>query len=366
MRNDVWLAVTVLTAATCSARIAAAEPIAEPGLVSPPSLTIAPFLAGPPRQDGPVVVRASFHLRDVNDIDDEAETVDFEGILTLTWHDARQAFDPTGLGIDEKFYQGAYQFNEVFTGWFPQVILANESGRYEQLGVVLHVTPDGTLTLVQTVNAVAEVDLGLRRYPFDRQRLDASFEVLGGDKEQVVLQVGSQSTEAEVRVPQWKLSGVSASTRDRSAPYAGRPGAVVSTFVVSMDVERQSFFMVRLVVLPLVLIVMLSWSVFWMDRASLGDRVNVSFIGILTAVAYQIVVSEILPNISYMTLMNGFLNLSFVIMCATVVINLVVGIRDARGQSEVGDRIDRLCRWTFPLAYFGSLLVMVGITFIFF
>ena len=55
-----------------------------------------------------------------------------------------------------------------------------------------------------------------------------------------------------------------------------------------MDVKRQPLFMLRLVVIPLCLIVMLSWSVFWMDRSSVGDRMAVSFVGILTAVAYQI------------------------------------------------------------------------------
>jgi hypothetical protein len=147
--------------------------------------------------------------------------------------------------------------------------------------------------------------------------------------------------------------------------YAGRTG-VASAFVVSMDVQRESFFMVRLVIFPLMLIVMLSWSVFWMDRSSLGDRISVSFIGILTAVAYQIVVSEILPHISYMTLMNGFLNLSFFIMCATVVINLVVGALDRQGREEAGNLVDRRCRWIFPLTYFGLTALMVGVTFVFF
>ena len=31
-------------------------------------------------------------------------------------------------------------------------------------------------------------------------------------------------------------------------------------------------FLVRLVILPLTLMVMLSWSVFWMDRSLIGDR----------------------------------------------------------------------------------------------
>jgi len=114
-----------------------------------------PFLLGPPKDDGPVVVRASFQVRDINDIDDEAETFEFGGVLKLTWHDERQAFDPAEAGVAEKIYQGAYQFNELSPAWYPQVVLVNESGLFEKHGVILRVQPDGTLTLVETVNAAA-------------------------------------------------------------------------------------------------------------------------------------------------------------------------------------------------------------------
>ena len=88
--------------------------------------------------------------------------------------------------------------------------------------------------------------------------------------------------------------------------------------------------------------------------------------GILTAVAYQLVMSQQLPRISYVTLMHGFLNFSFLTMCATIVINLVVGTLDKRGKVELGDRIDRRCRWVFPLAYFGLLLFMLAVAMLFF
>jgi hypothetical protein len=78
------------------------------------------FLLGPPNPDGPVVVRVGFRLSEVNDIDEERETFEFEGVLTMRWHDPRQAFDPTELGVEERIYQGAFQFREVFTGWCPR------------------------------------------------------------------------------------------------------------------------------------------------------------------------------------------------------------------------------------------------------
>ncbi len=155
---------------------------------------------------------------------------------------------------------------------------------------------------------------------------------------------------------------VGTASRSYPASHAGKLG-VASTFVVSMEVDRKSLFMVRLVVVPLLVIVMLSWSVFWMDQSSLGDRISVSFIGILTVVAYQIVLSEILPRISYLTLMNGFLNMSFFVVCASVVVSLWVGWLDRRGQTATGDRIDRRCRWIFPVVYFGLLLLVVGLAF---
>jgi hypothetical protein len=357
VRSLARVAFPAVLAAVCWGGIAGPT-AAEPALLNLPT---------PSRDGGPVVVRAGFDVRDINEIDDEAETFEFEGVLTLEWRDERQAFDPTKEGVNEKLYQGDYQFNELFTGWFPQVVLVNESGLYEKHGVLLRVRPDGSLRLVETLNAAAKTELDLRAFPFDSQTLEAVFEVLGFDESEVVLEpavAGDTSAQIRgpaVRLPQWGLAGVERSIRSHPAPHAGKLG-VASTFVVRMDMERKSLFMIRLVVLPLVLIVALSWCVFWMDQSSLGDRISVSFIGILTVVAYQIVLSEILPRISYLTLMNGFLNTSFFVVCASVVISLWVGWLDRHGQTAAGDQIDRRCRWIFPVAYLGLLLFVVVAT----
>ena len=63
------------------------------------------------------------------------------------------------------------------------------------------------------------------------------------------------------------------------------------------------------------------------------------------------------------TLMNGFLNMSFFVVCANVVVSLWVGWLDRHGQTAAGDLIDRRCRWVFPVVYLGLLLLVVGLTF---
>ena len=367
MNKLVSLAVTLTVFVLCGLRIAVAQPAAVPANVLPQAAPSAAFVLGPPKEGGPEVVRASFEFHDIDEINEENETFEFTGVLTLRWQDKRQAFDPAVVGVGEKVYQGDYQFNELSPSWFPQVVLVNSSDSIEQQGVLLRVQPDGTQTLMVKLTAVAKTEFNLRRYPFDKQRLEAVFEVLGFDDSEVVLEVDSQApvSAGRVWVPQWTITGISMSTRNHAASFAGGRD-VESAFVASIDVQRKPFYVSRLVIIPLVVIVLLSFSVFWMDRASLGDRISVSFIGILTAVAYQVVMNDILPRIAYPTWINGFLNVSFLLMVGTVIVNLVVGGLDKHGRHDISHRVDHLCRWIFPLSYFGLIMILFGVAFLLF
>lgn len=319
----------------------------------------------PPPSDGPVIVHVSFLLQDINEIDDEQEQFEFTGLLSLTWKDPRRAFDPAKAGTKEKIYQGDYQFNEITPGWFPQVVLSNSSDLLEKHGLILRVLPDGTSTLIESINATVECDLNMRRYPFDKHELAALFRVHGSSEDEVKLVASPStpvSTAKDVFLSQWLLHGFSLVEGTQPAPYL-LTGQEASTITLNILAARRPLYALRLVALPLVIIVILSWSVFWMERSSLGDRINVSFIGILTAVAYQIVVGDLIPRISYVTLINAFINTSLLTMSATVIMNLVVGECDKRGKSALGDRIDFRCRRIFPLVYFGLILFEVMIAF---
>lgn len=72
------------------------------------------------------------------------------------------------------------------------------------------------------------------------------------------------------------------------------------------------------------IIVLLSSVVFWMDRESLGSRMDISFIGLLTIVAFQGIATEGLPKISYFILMDGVIYGAHAMMAACIVGNLWV------------------------------------------
>ena len=298
----------------------------------------------------PVVVTVGFLLSDINGVSETDQTFEFEGILTRRWKDQRQAFDPEKEGVTEKVYQGPFQFLEMFTSWWPQLSLANESGGVNLQGQVLKITPDGTLTYVEEINATAVTPMNLRRFPFDQQVFEMDFAVLGFFEKEVRLEPGtSQFRASGVDLPQWKF--IDLETRIQPSETGGE--ALGSTFAVAVRMERNPWHMLRIVVFPLILLVMLSWSVFWMDTSSVGDRMDISFIGILTVVAYQIIISDHMPKIAYFTQMSVFLYSTYLILAAGVVVNLLVSSLDKSGRVAAGDRLDLRSRWLFPVVFFG-------------
>lgn len=303
----------------------------------------------------PIPVEFRFELQHLQRIDDLDETVEFSGILTLRWKDERQAFPAAPGAARHRYFHGDYQFNELSPAWYPQIVIPNAVGAPEIDGILLKVDPDGQSTLTQMVHAVARVDLQLLRYPFDQQQLTVRFAILGFDSQEVRLVPASTPvtiSEHSVHAPQWFLDSVAISADDDSPTIFE-----ASTLSLSLNVTRESFFIMRLVVFPLTLIVLLSWSVFWMDRSSLGDRMSVSFVGILTAVAYQIMISDIMPHVADFSFLNAFVIVSMLTMAATVVVNLAVGAYDNQNKSDVGELIDRASRVIFPLAF----ILLVGL-----
>ncbi len=330
------------------------------GAEEAPSQTV---LLSPPTTEAPIEVRVGFQLFDVVQIDETTETFEFSGILTVQWQDDRQAFDPATEGVAEKFYQGSFQFNEIATSWYPEISLLNSVGAFEKGEPLLRILPDGTSILVTPINAIAKSELKLRKYPFDTQNLRIYFGIPGYSKSEVQMSPLAMPTPEnnDVRIPQWTVLGTRAMS-DSILPTAPGNSEGTSVFVFELEVKRQAAFIMRLVVLPLFLVVVLSWSVFWMDRASVGDRMSVSFVGLLTAVAYQIVLGDIMPHISYLTPVNVFVSISFVIMCASIVVNLIVGELNRENRAAAADAMDNRCKIAFPIAY-GSLLLASALFF---
>jgi hypothetical protein len=321
-----------------------------------------PIPAGMPNPPArPTRVDCAILIIDVVNIDDLNESFQAEIAVLASWNDPRLAFDPQAEGTNLKLFQGSFQFNEVFKGWWPQLVILNEVGREEPKAVTVMVSPDGTVRYREQRNAVLETPMELHDFPFDTQRLKASMIPFGATSDEVVLAVDerfAKSTDDYVRrenkdvnVAGWDLQRLDMSV-DETFMMAGEDRTRFSRLVTTIQLQRRSWQYVWEILFPLLVLVSVVWSIFWVEIDSLADRLNISFIGVLTIVAYQFVLVENMPRMSYLTFLDSVLISSFVMITLTVPQSLLIHSLVRKGKQRVARTIDRTSRWAFPLVYF--------------
>ena len=335
---------------------------------------------GIPITKGPLEVRMGFTLSNITDVNEREETIDFDGVLFLSWKDERLAYEPTshGYGSDYKLgdnsqvprliYQGDFSVKEVFDGWRPHIILQNGIGDRVQSNISLGIWPDGTIAYGETFSAKAETPMDLRRFPFDRQKLEIYFQVFLYNRDQLVLIPDENlagSWNQNIGIAQWENEGFLFAERTIELKTLSGKQRPKSELVATINIKRQPMHFLFSTILPLVILVCLSWTVFWLDDETVSNRINISFIGILSVVAYYFVIQNNIPNISYLTLIDAFIIITFIFLAASVLVSLIVDKLNRAGKSQRGDKIDYLSRWIFPSSYLLITALLVVLFFVF-
>jgi cadmium resistance protein CadD (predicted permease) len=105
------------------------------------------------------------------------------------------------------------------------------------------------------------------------------------------------------------------------------------------------------VIFPLVLIVMMSWCVFWTDPANSNTQFSIAVTSMLTLIAYRFTVDNQLPRLPYMTRLDVFFLISTLLVFFSLIEVLVTTILDNNQQIARAKRIDRYCRVIVPVIF---------------
>ena len=105
------------------------------------------------------------------------------------------------------------------------------------------------------------------------------------------------------------------------------------------------------VIIPLVLIVMMSWAVFWIEPTDTGTQVGLAVTAMLTLIAYRFAVDSDVPKLPYLTRLDAFILFSSVLVFLSLIEVMVTTKLAGRSRLELARNIDRHCRWIFPLVF---------------
>lgn len=307
---------------------------------SPPSLLAQESVSRPGPVDKPTTIRMAVVIIDVDNVDGAAQSFDANVYYEVRWHDERLVRDQPG---DRYFKIG-----EI---WTPRITLTNEQRTWRSMPEIYEVSTDGEVTYTQRIWGSFSQPLVLREFPFDTQQFEITFVSTRFSQSEVKLVSDpnfSTVISDRLSVPNWRVlsTSIDLSPYKVVAEEAGQPA-----FTFSFTAQRIANYYLIFIVLPLVLIVGMSWIIFWIDATEMGLRFSIATTSMLTLIAYRFVMAGELPNISYLTRMDVFMVGSTVLVFSTL---LAVAISSRLVRRDNVDRaraINRVCRYAFPGAF---------------
>jgi len=288
----------------------------------------------------PTTVSIGLRLIDVTDIRDVTQTITSDFLLIKSWNDPRLVpFEGCRFDLDEV--------------WIPHVDIFNSGRVFTRLPRQVEVLKSGRVRYVQRYQGALVFPYQAYRYPFDQHDIIISLLSIEYGTDDVELVIDNnytgRVTAYEFNVPDWKIRGVSA----RIVPqFFDIHEKDVSRYDFHISVKRRSGYFIWKVILPLVLIVAMSWTVFWVDPVKFGPQIGTSTTSMLTLIAYQFLIGSTLPQLSYFTTMDKFIAGSTVLVFLALMESVATSYLVAKEKTELAQRLDRASRWAFPAAFF--------------
>ncbi|MEO8209966.1 MAG: hypothetical protein ABI840_05365 [bacterium] len=303
-----------------------------------------------PNPNGPVKVYLSIVINNISEVNAAGEFMKADIYIMAKWKDPRLAHDDSGDVIRN--------FDNI---WAPMITISNRLSLNKSFSDDLTVSPDGTVTFFQRIFGEFTQNFQFSEFPFDTQKFEIIIIAMGPTAKDVELVQDPEIKSGisnKFALPDWKILDWKYDNSPQSI-IEGTPELPALTFI--FQAKRESGFYILVFVIPLVLIIVMSWMAFWLHSKLSSSQISIATTSMLTLIAYRFVVSGSLPKISYMTRMDIFVLGSSILIFITLIQSVFTASVSSAGNEVLANKIDKNCRWIFPLLY----IIVVLIAFVF-
>lgn len=200
-------------------------------------------------------------------------------------------------------------------------------------------------------------DFDLEMFPFDKQYLDIEFvpveaEVNSGITLEFLLsEVGEESIHTafyEFYNNSWKAVDYFHEAKYIWSDFVEQR---VNSYEVSIFLERNVEYYIFKLMLPIILLLTLTWAIFWIDIRDLETRITMSIVTFLALIAYNFVIDNDLAKLSYLTFLDAVILVSYLFAGLPTFMAIYCKRQIAKNNTEWSKKINSLSRIGFPLTY---------------
>lgn len=290
----------------------------------------------------PTVVGLATFFQDLAALNDADQTLDTDVYVMMRWRDARLANSAGGVSSAEC---------PVPAGrlWMPQLEPERLRSRQMFYPDRFLVDPRGVVTLVRRLWVKVAYPLDFRDFPFDRHAWTITLWPVVSGREEIVFHPMTRGTGVSDRLTLqgWRVGAARVTATE--GPRVGRSG-MFARFDAVIDLERDWSYYIWKLGLPLTLIVLMAYGVYFIPSAAVPQQIGLGTTAMLTLIAYMLTLGNTLPKISYLTRADRF----FVGSALLVFIGLMKAVATlALAQGPRARYIEHADRWGrvfYPLA----------------
>ena len=286
-----------------------------------------------PEDGGPTPVFVAVGILDIDEISSAAQNFSANVFFSIRWFDPRLAHHGPG---DE-----VHPISEV---WSPSFLIVNEQRAWDSLAKSVRVSPEGEVVYVQRLWGMFSQPLDMHEFPFDTQEFSLVLASTRYHPEELAITEDPKSSSGiapEFSLPDWEILDWELDFTPYQAFGIARTAA---SYGIRLHARRYTSHYVLKVILPLVLIVTMSWIVFWIDPAEIGVQIGVATTSMLTLIAYRFMVGSEVPIVPYLTRMDLFIFGSTILVYASLMQAVSTSLLARENKTGLARSMDLGCR----------------------
>lgn len=299
----------------------------------------------PNEKNGPTRINIGLYIIDIEDIDNKNQSFTADVVVRLKWKDERLA------GIN-----GPIPLNSI---WNPNIHIYNLRKVEAHFPKVVKVSNDGWVQYTQRYYTTLSSPLDFTEFPFDKQRLPISLLAFGFTPDQVEMVFETAGGSSKFSISDWQIEEVGATVSNlRANMFKDDSEEIVRPkldYVFSAHRYIQYYWWK--VLAPLMLILFLSWAVFWIDPSQVAAQIGVSGTAILTLIAFLFRLENILPPVSYLTHIDHFIFTTLIMVFFSYTEALVSTTFALKGKIVFAHRLDMIFRIGYPIIFVVILFI---------
>ena len=203
---------------------------------------------------------------------------------------------------NENLIKDEYEFN-ISDYYYSSKILDENTDKF----VEIKHKKKGNFTFANTYN--------LKAFPFDRQLL--KIQIVDPTRDISMLSLNTtnwmdlmlDNFKNNSKILEWKIISTKSNYFNYSIPLSDE---IYSGVEITIEIERDYQYYVFKVISPIVLILLVCWSVFWIHPRELESKLTITIVCLLSLIAYNFVIDEDLPKLSYLTIIDYVILLAYI------------------------------------------------------